>query len=208
MRATVDEASRLPWTRWLWVLVLVLTAAFQFLRGAMVEGVVFAVAAGVLALTMRSRIDIPLPIPAGWILVAGVGVVSLVLIVLPEQSPAMAIALLAIGAYVLPAGWGSGVTRRGTSAVGRGGTPTAPTRIARTRTLIRADVLWAVLAVLVCVWELSAFALGAWTSSGPLGHPTISALFEPLLEREPWRVLLTVAWVAGGAALLRRGRGA
>lgn len=199
MKATVHDPSRTRRVGWLWVLVLVLTAVFQFLRGALAECVIFTAAAVTLALTKRSRVELHVPVPSRWALVFGVVVVSLVLIVLPDESPAMAIALLVIGAYVLSAGWGSGTAGGGVPGPSRGSG-------SRTRTVIRADILWVLLAVLVCVWELSAFALGVWTSSGPPAHPTISDLFEPLLSGEPWRALLTTAWVAGGAALLRRGR--
>ncbi|WP_144267554.1 hypothetical protein [Leifsonia xyli] len=113
-----------------------------------------------------------------------------VLIMLPSHTPEMATAIAAVGVVVLPAAWGARRNRR----------PEEPGHV-----LHRTGWVWAVLAVLACVWELTSYMLGQWTAAGEAGHPTISALVEPLLSTEPSRVLLVTGWVAAGAMLVAHG---
>lgn len=175
---------------WVWIMVLVLTSVFQFFRRAPFDGVVFGAAAVLLVLMRLRVIDIEASARAprrgvAVVVAAGAG---LLLILLPSHTPVMAAAVSALGAGILPTAWG------------RHHDPPAegPKHVRRRR----AERAWALLAVLACMWELTSYVLGEWSSAGPVGHPTISALVEPLLTAEPWRVLLVAGWVAAGAALV------
>lgn len=177
----------------LWILILALTSTFHFWRDAPSEGLVFAAAAFALCGVVlwgwggTRRMGSAL----GWWLIGAIAVLGALAILLPNQSALMQVVVGAIGVAAFPFAWGGGSRARSPEG--------GPSRVAK-----RTTVIWASLLVLLCVWELSAFALGEPSAAASDAHPTISSLLEPQLTAEPVRAILIGAWIAGGAALLRR----
>lgn len=197
----VDSTTRAHPADWVWIGVLALTAAFQFGRGAPVDGAVFAGASVLLTLDTLGLLP-PLAairLPARWVLLSVALVCAAVLIVAPLAGTVAGACIVLIGFACMPFVW-PGDVRQGAPAGVSADTP------ARHRVLRRTGVLWAVLAVLVCLWELAAFFLGAPSSAAELVHPTISALIEPFVAW-PWgKPIFVVLWLLGGIALLRIGQ--
>ena len=71
----------------------------------------------------------------------------------------------------------------------------------------RAAILWSVVGVACCLWEVASFLLGLPSPEAAIAHPSISALFDPILDTFEGRAIFTVLWLLLGIALLRR-RGA
>ena len=190
---------------WVWIGVLALTATFQFGRGAPVDGAVFGAAALLLILDTVGVLPEIAPTrlpPLGILLVAALAG-AVVLIVAPFAGPLAAACVVLIGFGCVPFVWPRAARPAAASAVGAEH-PHKPPVIER-RVLRRTGVLWAVLAVLVCLWELTAFFLGAPSTAAELAHPTISSLVEPFVAW-PWgRPIFVVLWLLGGIALLRIG---
>ena len=191
---TAPVRTRRRRAEWVWVLILALTSIFQFGRGAPSEGVAFAVPAIALCASLlwgpgpSWRVGTAL---RRW-LTAAIAVLGALAILLPDASPLMTLVVALIGAAALPFAWGAADRPREPHAV-------------RSRALTRTMVLWASLMTLLCVWELTSFALGEPSVAASDAHPTISSLIGPQLTTEPLRSLLIVAWIAGGIVLLRRG---
>lgn len=197
---------------WLWIAVLIITGGFQLYRGAPIDGAVFLAAAvaliviapgvpgrrssgrGTRSFTQR---QLWWAAGAGFLLIAGVPIVRAVAAGIPfNATPVTAFtpALIAvIGIAALPVAWSP--LRRARSG----------TRESRSATR-RAAAAWAILALLVCLWELTSYFLAAPSAAADRAHPTISALLEPFIAL-PWGRIVGVAlWLLGGVALLRIGR--
>jgi hypothetical protein len=69
-----------------------------------------------------------------------------------------------------------------------------------------AAVLWAWVALAFCIWELAAYLLGRPSAAAEYAFPPLSDLLDPAVTSPFWRIILVAGWLAGGAALLRRGR--
>lgn len=196
----VQSAARANPADWVWIGVLTLTAAFQFGRGAPIDGAVFAAAAVLLVLDTAGILPAvpPTRLPARRVLLFVALACAVVLIAAPFAGAATGTCIVLIGFACAPFVWtgGAGV------AAAAGVQDDAP---ADRRLLRRTGALWAVLAVLVCLWELAALLLGTPSAAAELAHPTISALVEPFVAW-PWgRPIFVVLWLLGGVALLRSG---
>ncbi|GAB3602990.1 hypothetical protein [Microbacterium aureliae] len=191
---TAAPVARSRIAGWGWSGALGIAAAFQFGRGATLDGVILGGAAAAVSL---AQIGMLRPRPAlhlheQAIGLTAAGILGAALVVAPPRSAASASLVVAIGLIALGLAW---------RARDRGGA-TRGTPAHR-----RAVFAWLALAVLACLWELSAFALGAWAAGGTAAHPTISALMGPLSEGQPSRTLLIAAWLAAGVLVLQRRRG-
>ncbi len=193
---TVVRSSRLlriiaPWTA-----ILLVTGAFHFYRGAPVDAVVYLAVAAALIVDalgwLRGAPSFRLPPTAATI---GVSVVlGALLVISPRHGVVDGVVVTGIGLTVLPLAW-SGVPR-GTGRRGR----TDETAIRRTA------LAWALLGVGGCLWEVASFLLGLPGPAAEYAHPALSDLLDPFIEWAPGRILFVAAWLAGGIALLSRGR--
>ncbi|WP_348787617.1 hypothetical protein [Leifsonia sp. NPDC080035] len=184
-------------TRVGWIGVLLLTSVFHFVRGAPVDGVIYAAGAVVLALDGLGWLRIPLRLRADRDTVrrrvaAGVliAVASLTLAVTPLYSGADTAIVVGLGVLLLPVAWAN---RPG---------PAADTDRAALR---RAAIAWSVLIAAGCLWEVGTFFLGRGTPGGITDFPALSDLTDPLVAWPPARAVLVACWLLGGYALVRRG---
>jgi hypothetical protein len=68
----------------------------------------------------------------------------------------------------------------------------------------RGVLVWTILAVLILAWEAYAFVRQPDWSRASYEHPTISTLFDPVLERGPFRIVGWLVWLAVGWRLVTR----
>lgn len=201
------DAGRSPAMAWVWIGVLALTSSVQFGRGAPIDGAVFAVFAALLAAERVGLLPNVRPArgprgPRGPALVLLALGCAVVLIVAPFDGGVSRTVLVLIGlgsvAYFWPQERPPRSPRQPASAAARTPPPASERAIRR-----RTAVLWAMLVVLVCLWELAAFFLGHGGAAAEQAHPTISSLVEPFVA-SPWgRLVFVPVWVMGGLALLR-----
>lgn len=181
-----------------WIGVLLVTAAFHAIRGAPADAAIYLAGAAVLTLDALGWLRVPLRMPAdrdtlSRRVIAGtlIAVASLTLGVTPLYSPADTAIVVGLGVLLLPVAWSD---RSRPDA----GPPGAAVR--------RAAILWSVVLVAGCVWEIGVFFLGRDLTGSENAYPALSDLIDPLLAWPPARVLLVACWLLGGYALLRRGR--
>lgn len=183
-----------------WIGILALTSGFQFFRGAPADGVVFAAAAAALTLDLTGVLRFA---RTAWlpprVVAFSVGVVIVALLaMLPRYSFADGVIVAGIGLSVIPFAWPNHAsTSVDVSPAGSG----APSRAIR-----RAAILWSMLGVALCLWELSSFFLGMPSPTAEYEHPPLSDIIGPLLDDPFGRAVGAALWLLGGAALLRRGR--
>ncbi len=175
-----------------WIVVLGLIAGVQFFRAATIDGVIFTVVAialvmdatGILPRSERTyrapRLALLLPIAAA---------VAAVLILAPRHGIVVGILIVAIGVGAVVIAWPN-------RAPGNRDIWTTPTR--------RAGMVWSVVALAACVWELTMYLLGTFTSGGRETYPALSDLLDPLADQPVGTVVLAAAWVAFGVFFLRR----
>ncbi|MGH1523105.1 hypothetical protein ACRAWC_03055 [Leifsonia sp. L25] len=185
-------------TRAGWIGVLVITAVFHAARGAPVDAAIYVVGAVVLTLDALGWLRVPLRMPAdrdtvSRRVIAGtlIVVASLTLGFTPLYGPADAAIVVGLGMLLLPVAWAD---RSRADAV-------APGSAVR-----RSAILWSVVLVAGCLWEIGVFFLGRDLTGSENAFPALSDLIDPLLAWPPARVLLVACWLLGGYALLRRGR--
>lgn len=70
----------------------------------------------------------------------------------------------------------------------------------------RAAILWSVIAVTCCLWEVAAFLLGLPSPEAEFDHPSISDLLDPVLGTIQGRIAFTTLWLLVGVALLAGAR--
>ncbi len=182
-------------TRVAWVTILALTAIFHFIRGAPADGAIFLIAALVLALDAFGWVRIA-PFdrerhPRRLLFVVLIGVAAIVLGLAPLYGGVESVGVVAIGIALIPMVWPQ---------------PRIPTRRARPDAVRRAAIAWSTVAVLGCLWEIGAFFLSRTSPTGVWDFPPLSDLLDPLIASPVTRLALVVAWLAGGYALIRRGR--
>lgn len=97
-------------------------------------------------------------------------------------------AIISLGTVVVLIGWHGPLRRRQV----RGRLPVAGT------------LVWAVVLVFGCLWELAALLLQPSITTDSYAHPTISTLTDPVLATSPGRSLLLAAWLALGWYLVDR----
>ncbi|HOA86685.1 MAG TPA: hypothetical protein PKH61_04725 [Microbacteriaceae bacterium] len=198
------DAGRAPATAWIWVGVLALTSSFQFGRGAPIDGSVFAAFAVLLVAENLGMLpDVrPVRAPSRPVLAVLALGCAIVLIMTPFAGPATRVVLALIGLASVAWFWPQAHAPRRAGERAVRASQAAEERAVRRRTA----TLWAILAVLVCLWELAAFFLGHGGPAAELAHPTISSLVEPFVASEWGRPVFVVAWVLGGLALLGMAR--
>jgi hypothetical protein len=186
-------------TRPLWrdvaFLIIVVTGLFHIGRGATWDGVIFLGVAALLvgrAVADRGRTpDTVWPVPVTW---AG-----------------NAARAVLVGLACLLYGW----------VIGQWSAPSTPLAVAialpglvvlalalRVGRALRAPVRpgwwsWALVGVLICVWELVAFLQQASPDQGSFDHPTLSVILDPVFAAPLPRVLLLAGWLAAGVMLAR-----
>ena len=69
---------------------------------------------------------------------------------------------------------------------------------------IAGTLVWAVVLVFGCLWELAALLLQPSITTDSYAHPTISTLTDPVLASSPGRSLVLAAWLALGWYLVER----
>jgi len=120
-----------------------------------------------------------------WAGPVAAAVVGLVVAVAPRASPAVQLALAAVGAVGLVV-----VLRAGEGAPA----PRLPTAHAW---------VWTVPLLAGCLLELGDLLSQPDAQTDNPDHPTLSTLVDPLLEGRPVRVVVAVGWVLVGWVLLR-----
>lgn len=182
-----------------WMAILVITGSFHLYRGAIADGVIYLAVALLLVLDAVGllpghRTISSLRLPRGAVMLAS-AMVALPLLLAPLHGIIDAFVVGAIGVAALVVAWPD--PQRG---------PSDGRRLTTERPLRRSAVLWSCAGLFFCVWELGAYLLGRLSAAAEYAFPPLSDLIDPLVQSAFGRVLLVAAWLAGGVALLRRGR--
>jgi hypothetical protein len=183
---------RVSWPTAAWVAILVLTGGFQIFRGAPVDGAVFLAMAVALILDLTGIL--PSPRDSEWrpsriTLISVLGAAAIVLALTPRHGIGDGIAIAVSGILVFLVAWPQ-----------HDGDDTSWTPRMR-----RSATLWACVGIAVCLWELTMYFLGTYVDR--YAFPALSDLLDPLLDHRTGRILFAAAWLVGGVALMRRGRG-
>ncbi|WP_349897598.1 hypothetical protein [Parafrigoribacterium soli] len=183
-----------------WTLILVTTGLFQLFRGAPIDAAFFLCIAALLLADALGwlRVSGAARPRAAWLLAAGIPL-TIALVLAPRHSVVEGIIVSAIGLTVLVFAWGS--------AAGPTGTTTEVTSTPRTTmspAVRRAAILWSTVGVVCCLWEVTSFLLGLPSPAAANAHPSISELFDPMLDSFEGRAAFTVLWLLLGVSLLRR----
>ncbi|TDQ05756.1 hypothetical protein [Labedaea rhizosphaerae] len=173
-------------------LIIVIAGCFHLFRGAAVDGVVFLLLAVGLVVTRHRAMPVAAPPTTRANTYAVVGVVlgcALYGWVVGHWTPNTLPVQLAVavpGLMVMPFAW----------------------RVPDvSRTLPDRAWLWAVVGVLVCLWELTSFLFQSDPAVGTYEHPTLSVVLDPLFATASLRSVLVGVWLALGIALFRLIRG-
>jgi hypothetical protein len=189
------DADRRPLWRDLPILIIIIAGLFHLGRGAEVDGLVFVTIGVALVISeLRDRSSPPVrreveheSLGLSWILLGALVCVGYGVLV-GRWAPASATVVLAVsvpGLLILPLAWRVG-------PVGRVAGPG------------RAGWVWAVVMMLVCLWELISFLSQPDPSTDSYDHPTLSAILNPLFGSATVRSVVLIAWLAIGLWLARR----
>lgn len=187
-----------------WTLILVVTGLFQFFRGAPVDGAFFLGVAILLladAVGWLPRRGVRQP-RAVWLLGAAIPL-AIVLVLAPRHGVVEGIIVSGIGVSTLLLGWNPKTKPDGVSVKGNA-SPMSPSSMSPA--IRRAAILWSVIAVACCLWEVASFLLGLPSPEAAVRHPSISALFDPVLDTIQGRIAFTALWLLVGVALLHGSR--
>lgn len=179
-----------------WILILVLTGFFQLYRGdAITDGVVFlamAVALIVGETGLLSRLDGRLIKPRRIVVAIALAIDAGTLVFTPRHGMFDGIVIAITGVLVFLVAWPN------EPASGDAPEPWTPR-------MTRAAIAWAILGLAFVLWELAMYFLG-YGQDGRTAFPALSDLLDPILDNPIGRALGAAAWLAGGVALMRRGR--
>jgi hypothetical protein len=177
-----------------WIAIPVIIAIVQLVRDAPLDAAVFGVVAVLLALDVTGVLpEVPVArVPLAPLLAVGV-VVAVVLVLAPRHGVVATVAVSAVGVAAGVLAWARPPER--TTA-----------RVADRVRLVRGATVWAVVAVTLCLWELSSFLLGRDDEAAKLAHPAVSDLLDPLIDTWWGRVAFVVLWVVAGSGFIRAGR--
>ncbi|HEX4442605.1 MAG TPA: hypothetical protein VHZ81_03450 [Galbitalea sp.] len=179
-----------------WITILILTGAFQLYRGdAITDGVVFLAMAAALIVGetgVLSRLDGKLLKPRRLVVAIALAVDAGTLVFTPRHGMFDGIVIAVTGVLVFLVAWPNGPVSN------EGPEPWTPR-------MSRAAIAWAILGLAFVLWELAMYFLG-YGQDGRTAFPALSDILDPVLNNPIGRFLGTVAWLAGGAALMRRGR--
>lgn len=182
----------------LWLLTLAVMSAFQFWRGAPIDGAVFAaVALGLVierAVRMRrvtasalAPASVSAPRAPRLAIIVGAAIAAGLAIALgPRTGPMSILVVVALGVAAVALVW-----RR---------EPEPSTRTAEARR--RSRRAWATIAIALCLWEASAYVLSVTVPRGWIGFPTVSLLLEPVVDNGWTRAVLIAAWLSAGVWLV------
>jgi hypothetical protein len=198
-----------------WTLILVVTGLFQFFRGAPVDGVFFLGIAVLLladAVGWLPRVGLPRP-RAAWLLTAAIPL-GIALVLAPRHGAVEGIIMAGIGVSTLLLGWGprdkpgapSDTDKTHTNGPNTSRTFVEDTTSPMSPAIRRAAILWSVIAVICCLWEVTSFLLGLPSPEAAIEHPSISDLFDPVINTIQGRIAFTALWLLVGVALLRGSR--
>ena len=178
-----------------WIAILVLTGAFQLYRQAFADAAVFILLAVALVIGetgILSRLDGRANRPRRIGIAIALAIDALVLVFTPRHGYADGIVLAISGVLVFIVAWPNA------SATDQAKEPWSPR-------LTRAALAWTILGIAFCVWELAMYFLG-YGAEGRTDFPALSDILDPILDNPIGRVIGVAAWLAGGVALMRRGR--
>lgn len=187
-RTAADQSTTLRRLAQPWTLILVITGLFQLFRGAPIDAAFFLAVAALLLTDAAGwlRLSGPARPRTAWLLLAAIPL-AVALVIAPRHGVAEGLIVSAIGLTVLIFAWSSpDATARSMSPAVR-----------------RAAILWGVVGVVCCLWEVASFLLGLPSPEAAIAHPSISELFDPLLNGLDGRAIFTVLWLLLGVALLR-----
>ncbi|GAB3577624.1 hypothetical protein GCM10027406_12370 [Leifsonia lichenia] len=193
-------------TRLAWLLVLVLTAVFHFLRGAPVDAWIFLGGAVVIALDGLGWLRIPLralpdreTLSRRIVAYTLIGVAAVTFAFAPLYGGIDTAIVVGLGVLLLPVVWTD--RARASGAVEAGAADASAGAAVR-----RAAIAWSAVIVAGCAWEIAVFFLGRPSPTAENDFPALSDLVDPAVAWPPARAALVVLWLAGGYALIRRGR--
>lgn len=192
------SASSWPTSVVLWVVTLTIMTAFQFWRGAPIDGAIFAALTAGLVIERAVRMRRPaapdsaatparspstprLPLVVGAALAAG-----LALVLAPRTGPVSIALVVALGLAAVALVWHGGPGARESSP----------------ESLRRSRIAWGTIGIALCLWEAAAYILSVTVPRGWIGFPTVSLLLEPAVDFDPSRALLAAAWLAVGVWLV------
>lgn len=179
-----------------WILILILTGGFQLYRGdAIADALVFltmAVALIVGETGILRGLDGHALKPRRLVVGIILGADALVLVLTPRHGIFDGIAIAVTGVLVFLVAWPNDA-------------PSEDAPDPWTPRLKRAAIAWAILGIAFCVWELAMYFLG-YGQDGRTMYPALSDILDPVLDNPFGRVLGAAAWLAGGVALMKRGR--
>ncbi|NNC11486.1 hypothetical protein HII28_06280 [Planctomonas sp. JC2975] len=210
VRAGFAARMRLDW--W-WIVILALCGSFQIYRGAPVDGVFFLVAAVALltdAAGWLARLDrYPLPrVSLAVQLVLGALAVTVIAFT-PQWAILDVIVVAVVGATAVIMAWRDDdpfAAEATEPSAPPDALPDATDAVALRRPVRRAAVLWASVAVFLCLWELASFFLAMPSPQAEFDHPPLSDLIDPVVANPLGRAACAALWLLAGAAFLRRGR--
>jgi hypothetical protein len=186
-----------------WIVILILTAAFQLYRGdAIADGIVFlsmAVALIIGETGILRGLDGRMLKPRRLVVAIILAVDAVVLVLTPRHGYADGLAIAVTGVLVFLVAWPN-------EKPADEDTGSAASRAPWTPRLTRAAIAWAILGIAFCFWELAMYFLG-YGQDGRTAFPALSDILDPVLDNPIGRLLGAAAWLAGGFALMRRGRG-
>lgn len=173
-----------------WTVILVITGLFHLLRGAPVDAVFFLVIAAVLVADAAGwvRLHGTTQPRLGWLLGAA-AVLGALMVFSARHGVVEGLIVSAIGLCVLRFTWDS-PREPGPSSVA----------------LRRSAILFTIVGVIGCLWEVTSYLLGVPSAAAKFDHPSGSLLLDPFVGTIEGRIVFTALWLLGGIWLLRRGR--
>jgi hypothetical protein len=169
-----------------WVGILLLIAAVQVLRAQPFDAVLFAAVALAVAADAAGLLPAVRPRRAGARLVlAGALVIGVALCLVPRHSVLAAIVMATAGVVVAAAVWPDPARDDARSPAHRYGW-----------------VPWSLIAVALCLVELTSFVLGRLGVGGPGAYPAVSELLDPVLDTPLGRIVFVGVWALAGIGLL------
>ncbi|WP_167131764.1 hypothetical protein [Paramicrobacterium chengjingii] len=184
-----------------WLIVLVLVAVFQLIRGAWADAGIFGAALlGVSVLTTMPKQRLPVA-KANRRSVQALSIAAvlagIVLVVAPRHGTVTGLVVCVIGIFAGYSALAGGPhaamePRRSLSSIGR----------ARPRALRNALIAWGSLIVLAGVWEATAYLSWKWGLLADGVMPSISDVLDPLLDTWAWKTVFVFVWLAGGTVLM------
>ncbi len=182
-------------TRAAWLAILAVTGSFHLFRGAPVDGVIYFGGALVLLADTFGWLDFgPLNRERATrrvLVMVLLAVLVLVLALAPLYGGVDTVVVVAIGVALMPIVWPQ---------------PATPTPKARPDAVRRAAFVWSVLAVVGFAWEIGAYFMSRPSLADEYAFPPLSDLVDPFVASPLGRAVLIALWLAGGYALIRRGR--